>query len=343
VNASDLIGAAGNPGVRQLLDTLETELAEAITLYWRHADQLLEGGGIALLDLPPELLGLNRNFFSALFLYSYHRARISRPRRIMYAAINHCLRGMVTGCDNLLDDEYKPTLLTDLPEKGVRFRSVLDIMVSDRVLFEILLGAQRRGELDGGKVLEASAETLRALTRSGVQEAGEEHGIESILAPEDVLARVHHYKTGLLFQCPWAVPRLMESLPQTAVGPVMEALYQIGIGCQIMDDMVDFAPDIAKGRHNYLVALIHHGPHTEERERLQALLSGEYAGQSGTIGVGDYPLAVQTASRAARHWLNQGLLSLLAPELYPLIPPVIAVLATLIGAATWVLPADHPC
>ena len=41
----------------------------------------------------------------------------------------------MTGCGNILDDEYKKTLETELPEHGVKFRSVLDILVSDRYAF----------------------------------------------------------------------------------------------------------------------------------------------------------------------------------------------------------------
>lgn len=49
---------------------------------------------------------LQNNFFSMLFLYSYFRAGIKPRRRILYAATLQCLRGMVTGCDNLLDTEF---------------------------------------------------------------------------------------------------------------------------------------------------------------------------------------------------------------------------------------------
>jgi hypothetical protein len=94
---------------------------------------------------------------------------------------------MVTGCDNILDDEYKKTLDTDLPEQGWRFRSVLDIMVSDRVLFEILLKFWQKRELTYDQVLSAISESLRALTKSGAQEASEENGIGKILVPSAVL------------------------------------------------------------------------------------------------------------------------------------------------------------
>ena len=122
-----------------LFSALEDELSSALSLYWSTAGDILRDSGIELLEPPEDFFSIDKNFFSALFLYSYKRAGIPRPRRILYGAVNQCLRGMVTGCDNILDDEYKRTLATSLPKQGVRFRSIIDIMVSDCVLFEILL------------------------------------------------------------------------------------------------------------------------------------------------------------------------------------------------------------
>jgi hypothetical protein len=128
-------------------ELLEDELSEALSLYWSTAEEILQKSGVKLLPPAADYFRLGENFFSALFLYSYHRAGIPRRRRILYAAVNQCLRGMVTGCDNILDDEYKKTLVTDLPQQAWQFRSVLDIMVSDRVLFKILLKYHQMNQL----------------------------------------------------------------------------------------------------------------------------------------------------------------------------------------------------
>ena len=170
---------------------LKQELIEALSLYWTTATQILKGSGINVLDPVPEYFSIKKNFFSSLFLYSYFRAGIPKTRRVLYAAINQCLRGMVTGCDNILDGEYKKTLETDLPERGTRFRSVIDIMVSDRVLFSILYKSCQDNVLSPDQVLAASSESLRALAGSGAQEAAEEGGVMERLAPEKILGSVH--------------------------------------------------------------------------------------------------------------------------------------------------------
>lgn len=316
----------------ELFFRLEQEIVEALDLYWSIAGEILEGSGIRLLEPPAEYRTLRRNFFSALFLFSYHRASIPRERRVSYAAINHCLRGMVTGCDNILDSEYKPTLFTDLPTEATQFRSVLDIMVSDRVLFQILLQAQTRDGLHPGKVFTASAASLRALTWSGVQEASEEKGTDTILEPEKILTEVHHYKTGLLFQCPWAVPLLVEPDNNGLHASMLDALYWIGMGCQIMDDMVDFASDVERRRHNFIVSLIRHGDEESERTRLEAIQEADAdAPQAVDLRLA-FPRALRLASDRVELFLHRGLKSLLPDELRSITPAVIQTLATLIGA-----------
>ncbi len=249
---------------------LQTELTESLMLYRRTAGKVLEGSGIHLLDREDRKISLEHNFFSALFLYSYLRTGITRERRILYTAVNQCLRGMVTGCDNLLDDEYKMTLETDLPATGTRFRSVLDIMVSERVLFDLLLSGLERRAISPAVVRQALQASLRALTRSGSQEAAEEAGVaEQRLSPEAVLATVHHFKTGLLFQCPWAVPGAIEKPLPGGIARVKNALYRLGIACQILDDMVDLARDVRNRRHNYVASVIAWGD-DEKLKRLMA-------------------------------------------------------------------------
>ena len=202
---------------------IEDELHAGLLRYWETADRILRDSGVRLLPPSPAYRHLSRNFFSLLFLYSYHRAALPPARRVLYAAVNQCLRGMVTGCDNLLDDEYKKTLETDLPETGTKIRSVLDIMVSDRVLFDLLMDCRRNSAISDAQVSAACSATLRALTRSAVQEASEEGGVHGKLHPQEVLSRVHHYKTGLLFQCVWAVPDVLDPLPleETPIFSVM--------------------------------------------------------------------------------------------------------------------------
>jgi len=313
--------------------TLMEEMRSGIFTYLGAADTILRQSGVQLKPVPEDIFSLDKNFFSMLFLYPFHRAGIPKPRRRLYAAILQCLRGMVTGCDNLLDDEYKKTLDTDIPETGTRFRSVMDIMVSDRVLFQILLDACHREEINMEQVRAASAASMKTMTRSGVQEATEEAGISIILKPDDILEKVHHYKTGILFQCPWDIPRVIESLDEADTAPLLAGLYQVGLGCQVMDDLVDFMSDLARRRHNFLVSLIYHGSLPAEKSRLGELVADRDRQPAAADLAIDFPGAVCQAADISRQFLENGLNLLLSDSHRFLIEPFIRFLQKRIGAA----------
>lgn len=314
------------------LTQLQDELSSALSLYWRTAARILQYSGVNLLDPPDGYFSLEKNFLSALFLYSYHRAGIPRSRRIIYAAVNQCLRGMVTGCDNILDDEYKKTLESDLPIQGVRFRSVVDIMVSDRVLFEILLNEVKNDGLSYSKVLKANAASIHALIRSGAQEASEENGIYIILRPQQVLESVHHYKTGLLFQCPWAIPNILEGCGKEKVNSILETLYKIGMGCQIMDDMVDLASDLQRKRHNYVVSVIYHELGSNDWQRLNSHKSSDPGAKDLTDLLLKFPEAISLAKITAYKFLEEGLRGLFDQEHQFFVEPAIWFLSKRIRA-----------
>ena len=319
--------------VADALGLLEEELSEALSLYWATAENILRGSGINLAAKPAGFVKLENNFFSALFLYSYHRAGISRQRRVLYAALNHCLRGMVTGCDNILDDEYKATLETDLPAGAARFRSIIDIMASDRVMFSILMAARGRNELSAGQVIEASTASLHALTASGIQESTEEQGVQSILTPGDVLKKVHHCKTGLLFNCPWGIPAVLEQLNPEIIGPLQQALYRVGIGCQIMDDMVDLGRDTREARHNYATSLIFHNGGPDQWRQLREKAVAESADQAQATLLLEFPLALHESARTARSYLKEGLTALFDERHRFAVEPALAFLYKRIGTA----------
>jgi len=310
---------------------LLAELQSGLQLYWATAGKILRPCGVTLQPPAETAFSFAKNFFSMLFLYSYQRAGVPPERRLLYAATLQCLRGMVTGCDNLLDDEYKPTLETDLPAGGHRFRSVVDIMVSDRVLFQILLQAAGRGTIALERVPPAVTASMKTMTRSGIEEAGEEGGVADILMPDAVLRSVHHFKTGILFQCPWDIPLVIETPDDAILAPLMEGLYNIGMGCQILDDMVDMAVDVRARKHNYMVSLIHHGEDRDERARLAGAMAPDSNAVSAPLQTKSFPSAARRARQTARQRLTLGFSRLFTREHQMLTPHAIRFLEWRIG------------
>lgn len=314
-----------------VLSEVEKELRQGLAMFWEQAGRILAGSGIRLNSPPPGYDSLEKNFFSALFLYSYRRGGIEARRRVVYAAVNQCLRAMVTGCDNLLDDEYKMTLDTDLPETGFRFRSVLDIMAADRALFRILLDFGRKEGLDNHLVARAGDVSLRALARSGAQEASEEGGIVVRPSPETVLSDVHHYKTGLLFQCVWAVPDVFETLPAEEVEPLKRALYDIGMGCQVLDDLMDVIDDARTRRHNYVASLIRHELGEKVSKGLHRRATETPRRDETVAFYSEYPEAFGPPYSVATTYLRKGLGCLFGGKFRSMVDPARAFIETRLG------------
>lgn len=123
------------------------------------------------------------------------------------------------------------------------------------------------------QVLQANTASLHALLASGVQEASEEGGAGEILTPEQILNEIHPLKTGILFQAPWVLPELLENLNGNHITRTKEGLFQIGMGCQILEDMVDLSMDTQLNRHNYVASLIWYGNNASERNIFKTFLS----------------------------------------------------------------------
>ncbi len=328
---TDLKTEAQKNADSNIFSILEDELKRSLNIFWEKAGKILNGGSVKLLDPPAGYYDAKNNFFSALFLYSYYRAGIVPERRILYSAMNQCLRGMVTGCDNILDDEYKLTLETNLPESGTRFRSVLDIMVSDRVMFELSIEAFREQE----KILLASIISLRALIESGYQEATEEGGINEILPPDAILKKIHHYKTGILFTCPWAIPSIIETIDEEKKRDLNEALYNTGMGCQVMDDMADLERDIKNRRNNYVASIIYHESGANTWEEIKSAIQTSEKGHGSDDILIRYTDVKKSAVDTARRYLVSGLNGLFQEDHRFLVEPAIRFLSVRIGVAKY--------
>jgi hypothetical protein len=321
----------GEAGRGDPMTTLENELHTGLHLFWRTAESVLRDSGVSLSAPRDDYLSLEHNFFSFLFLYSYFRGGIPGERRALYVALNQCLRGMVTGCDNLLDNEYKATLETDLPRGSLRFRSILDIMVSDRVLFEIMLSLCGKGQISLDAAVRVSAASLRALTRSGAQEASEETGVTQRLSPEEVLESVHHFKTALLFQSPWAIPAVLENLPPETISSMERALYLVGMGCQILDDLMDLFADLRMRRHNYIASLAFQRLSEKEWNHLELAASEEGERDGAAEWYGRFPDLLQKGYATARGFLETGLSDLFAEAQSFLVDPALRFIERRIG------------
>jgi len=232
---------------------------------------VLEADRITLLAPEPSLRTWRRNLFSTVFQSTYHLLGLPASRRALFAQLNYLFRIWVTATDNLLDREDKPTLPLAMPSGAQVMRQVVALLTADRALAHIVGTAASGGVVSADEAARLGDRTLTVLLPSAVLEAGEERGVVERPSPDDVLGRIHHLKTGILFTVPFVGLEDPDTgtVPSGRVRRLRDALETLGSGCQILDDIRDFSRDLATRRHNYLASVLYHG----DRPRYDALLA----------------------------------------------------------------------
>jgi hypothetical protein len=109
---------------------------------------------------------------------------------------------------------------------------------------------------------------------------------------------------------------------------VREALYDIGIGCQILDDIADLCTDLRENRHNYVLSAIFHEEPSQVWQRLESRLN---LAESPDNFYGDFPEFHARMKARALHSLEGGLRNLFFAHHGFLVQPAIAFIAGRIG------------
>jgi hypothetical protein len=205
--------------------------------------------------IPDEFYALRKNIFSTLFQSMYHLMDCDPQYRALYGPLIHLFRIWVTSADNLLDDEDKVVIPIQMPGSSRVMRQVVSVMAADRILHRLLAESVDSGLISPRQAAELAERSLQILLPSAAQEAGEEQGITERPDPEHVLAVIHRYKTGILFNVAFLAPEILEPhLDRARVQTLKEALLQFGLGCQLLDDIRDVARDCIERRHNVLLS-----------------------------------------------------------------------------------------
>lgn len=294
-----------------------------IHYFWDKAQPILEGSGIHLKPIPKAWTSLRHNYFSVLFLATFFILKIPIQRLMLFAGLNHCLRSWVTACDNLLDNELKEIVVTDLPEDAHTFKSVHTLLLTDRIFFSFLLDAVDAATISHDEMVRLLNISLTAISASGREEAEEEGGVQDIPLPEEVLRQIHFAKTGQLFTAPLSAPLALGDidLKNPTVALVNEGLLAFGLGCQVLDDISDLGTDLHDQKYNYLVSLIHHGSRKPEKDLLNTLqpdASAEDIRQQSNL-YQQFPEAAEKAFTEATAQLQRAL-ALLSEAGLPLSP-----------------------
>jgi hypothetical protein len=219
-------------------------------VFHRMASQIA-GASCRIARICPAQIQIERNFFSTFFLVVTRQMVGDSPYLPLYAMVNQAMRAWVTACDNILDDEYKEVLPFAFAGQGGRMRSILTLLIADRVLTEYV--ADHYSDLE--MLRRIGRVSLDALASSALQECEEEDRPVPILPSRKILAEVHQHKTGDLFRAPLAMPEALETIPKDRMRAGHTAAEQFGLACQIIDDIKDMPADVQTGRHSLPVSL----------------------------------------------------------------------------------------
>lgn len=214
---------------------------------------------VQLNPLTDKNLSLQRNLFSTLFIMANEAAGVSQKSLPFFAMVFQCMRAQVTGCDNLLDDEFKSVIPFALPGSATRFRSVLTIMTSDMVLADRAIEEIGEEGFSQDMARQLLREVLALLLTSGLQE-DEEESLKNngILTATEVLEEVHPRKTGSLFSAPVLLAERLGAANPARCTTIARALGNFGIGCQILDDLKDVMDDLLRNRNNIVISIAYH-------------------------------------------------------------------------------------
>jgi len=261
-----------------------------------------------------DLVEMERNLFSILFITCTQPFALTPTKNLFYARINHCLRALVTGCDNLLDDEYKEVIPFALEGSGSKFRSVMTIMTADRLIADLAATEMANDNLSLNKFKELSRMVMTVLTPSGIEEHEEESLTElAIPTPEEIIEKVHHRKTGLLFRAPLDLIAGLENGHNKNTLKLTEGLRLFGLGCQLLDDLKDAGADLSERRYNAVISYARHG--LEEQERIAiSRIEGrrEIPQDEAEQIVTKLPQARQTCQAQAQSFFMQALVKMTA-------------------------------
>ncbi len=230
-----------------------------VTDFYRRSREILEDS-CSLRAFDRSSIKMEKNLFSILFITIFNILPVKKEMIPFYALIVHCMRTLVTGCDNILDNEYKETIPFNLEGRGSKFRSVYMIMTADRIISSLVLEKYREGLIDYNKAYKISSAVMKVLSPSGIEENEEEGNTENrIPSPDEMLDNYLYRKTGKLFESP--VNLLIEAgeVTESDVREIVFMLSQFGLGCQLLDEIMDIEEDFLSGGHNMVLSLIAHG------------------------------------------------------------------------------------
>jgi hypothetical protein len=272
----EAVGVLRDEGVWRGLDPAARGQAAAIARVRRDLPFVIDAAYLdpsagARADEAPGLEFVQEFFFLILFRGVFKTVGLGAAGLELCSELNFCIKGTITAADNLFDDQDK-TLLPLAAGEGARFRSILQLLAFQRLAARALARGVEAGAIAAGDADDLQRELLSRMAAIGSLEGSEEAGVAGVLTPDEMVETVHRVRGGALFELAFVAPRRLALPPDAGtLAQAQQAIQRLGTAFQIVDDLTDFEWDLARGRHNLLVAQVTHHGTPEERRALDVV------------------------------------------------------------------------
>jgi len=208
------------------------------------------------------------NMHSVFFYSLYETIGFSVNERKFCGILNNCFRLIITGADNLLDRDDNHYLGFAKIKKSPTMKSIFDILLAEKIIHNVLNDYCLTHHLfNSDKINSIQEKLFECLTGSGINEAEETQKSQINLTPEEIITKVHHYKSGKLFTLPLLPAKIISE--NSLILKIEKSLYDFGIAVQILDDISDIYEDYQEEKPNYFIALL---KKNKELKKLESLI-----------------------------------------------------------------------
>lgn len=195
------------------------------------------------------------NMHSVFFYSLYETLSFSEKERKFCGLLNNSFRLIITGADNLLDNDDNHYLGFAKINNSPTMKSVFDILLSEKIIHSVLNDYSLKFKLfSHDKVQCIQEQIFNQLAGSGINEAEESQKLQINLTPEEIINTVHHFKSGKLFTLPFLPAKNISCNP--LIEKVENSIYEFGIAIQILDDVSDIIEDYIGKKPNYFIAVL---------------------------------------------------------------------------------------
>jgi hypothetical protein len=223
-----------------------------------------------------------KNGFSIFFYALYLMAGMNEDERTLCGVINNSLRMIITGTDNILDDDDLHYLVNLRLQNSPVMTSVMDVILAEKIIAHVLLSAAEKGFITYEKAALSQKALFHRLSEVGLNEAEEVQVQQVCYEPEEILEKVHHCKSGLLFTLPFVIPGVLfkdDPEKEKVISRIESGAYDFGIAVQILDDLADIGEDLSGEKPNYICSLIKSNSDKEISDSLLKKLSSTAKGR----------------------------------------------------------------